>query len=1352
MNQFHIYQNNINGFYSKAQILEQNLSLIQPHVCMLQECFRSPRRNTEHHTRHLYNHYWSETGRTGVFCRRDLHSIPKFQSNNFNKFQDFGYESCWIQIFCPGQKKSIMFCSFYRNIKKVEISYEVKTQEDYKASNIMSFRLDEFEKEVKTAHSISEHIIICGDWNAHNPAWLDKNTDEIGHIVLEFIFKNNLHILNNLPFDTTFYKDGAESSVDISLCSSSLIEHCNDWRTDNDELDVHSDHLPITFNISSNFVSSIIKRQKIESWNLRSSKWEIFRKRLDETLKVWHSSLSTKDFQNPTDSLEYAVETWTQCIVETGKETIGVRTTWKGNKNWWDSSLHRQRKKVQKLKRNFRKFRTQENYYLYKEEAKSLKRNLRRAKQEHMVKCINSLHDGNIRQVFSQFRSLNENKITVIPTLIQHATQEEPQIVAESDFEKAELLVKWFAMPPQPPKKSEEEHYQEVEDDIYSFVEMQRDRELAEIPEIFEIHQSQITEEEVIAAIRHISPYKAQGPDWIHNLMLKNGGQSLIKSLVFLFNWSFSIGHFPRIWKKSNIVAIPKPERDHSLCKNYRPISLLSCVGKLLERIITMRLIWYLDEHQLLHYSQAGFQSWHNTSELLLRISESIHASFDKNAVTYAAMLDISAAYDSVWRDGLRYKMRKQFNLQGRLYWWIDSFLKDRVGQVVLNGLNSRLYKFETGVPQGSSISPLLFLLYINDLADVIIEPIQCGMFADDVALWTAIETNSENEMQLQLQLMQQSLDGISSWGVKWKMLLAPEKSQCITFKQKNKKKYPTLKLNLDQDQVEIPEAKEVKYLGLIMDSQLSYKQHINYVYGKASRKLGYLIFLCSYKGIRPSLAVYNLLYKTIIRPILEYACPFWNGAAESHKKKLERIQRLAMVKILGVMNSTAYDTVNIISQIPPLELRRKQEEIKLYHKCIRWSGKLRKHNLTLAYNLWRKNHPIYGNKRFSWMGKLSTLSRACIHAAELKIPEVKPDTQPHVNISPVNIVPIPHSRKSPFPRWSNPSPDEILSSLGNDCVILFVDGSTSPNPGISGAGLVIQDPSLDSWIELEYPIKGITTNIGCEIEGIRKALEYIIMNYKEKEHRVIILSDCKMVISAILNQTTLEGYNFQIAECQRILNDLGELDIPEIYWIKGHSGIPGNEKADEVAKRARRIAQTQQPELYQRPDKSTSFLNMHELNPFFTKEWNRHWINEGSDTINHQHPKSLIPNLIEAQIFEKIVLHRLETNERRIVCRLITGKVGLNKYLNSINRAPTPYCACGTEPETVEHYLMKCKRYSILRQCWYIKIKSIIPTLQDQILDLKRLLIGERTWPPDERVKAVKELVRFVISSQRNI
>ncbi|ETO08756.1 hypothetical protein RFI_28632 [Reticulomyxa filosa] len=1244
------------------------------------------------------------------------------------------------------QHKPLLFCSIYRNIQKYVVIADEEEEEEEKGKegnqlpfNANAFYLCEFKKELSAAKKISDHIIIGGDWNAHHPAWLDENVDEMGEAVLEFIISNNLHILNSYPYDCTYYKYNASSSIDVTLCSSSLVGLCNNWRTDEDEFDVHSDHLPITFNIFAQWAPQNIKRQKIVTWNLSSNNWEMFRQHLTRNLNVWKNSLINSQAEISSESpLDRAVKSWSDYVINAGQATIGQKTVWKGNKPWWSNKLYKLRKKVHQLKRNFRKNRTSENYERYKETARSLKRLLRCEKQMYITKSIESLHEGNTRQMFCQFRSLNSNKIAIIPSLIIPGKDEEKGSIAENDIDKANLL----AHCPPEPSNEDKEHYEYVEDEICSVVQMSREIELNEFFLLHEWYQSEITEEEVIEAIRHISAYKSQGPDNIHNLMLKNGGQSLIDSLVILFGWSYRIGYFPKEWKKSNIVAIPKPDRDPSICKNYRPISLLSCVGKLMERIITMRLMKYLNENQMLQQNQAGFQSWHNTSELLLRLSESIHASFDKNGVTYAAMLDISAAYDSVWRDGLRYKMRNEFNLRGRLYWWIDSFLSDRSGKVVLNGTNSSIYEFNTGVPQGSSLSPLLFLLYINDITQEIYEPIQCGMFADDVALWTSIYTSNVGEMTRQLQLLQNSLDGIASWASKWKLLLSSEKSQCITFRNKNKRKYTSMFLHLRDEK--IPETNKVKYLGLIMDTQLSYKEHINYVYGKAARKLGYLTFLCSYKGIRPSLSVYNLLYKTIIRPNLEYACAFWNGAPESHKKKLEKIQRIAMCRILGVMKSTAYDTVNILSQMPPLELRRQQEEVKLFQRCENHMQNFPNHNLSQAYQLWQSNHNFKPDEYFCWLGKLSTLSRACINIELAGLHGIKNTPQ----IKPLQSIPlkyptlIPHPTKSPFARWCEPSSSQILTSLDNDCVIIFTDASTIPNPGFGGVGLVVQDPSMSKWIELQIPIQGITTNIGCEIESIKIALEYVLKYYQDKEYRVVILNDCKFAVNAIMNRWDAEMYKTQVNTCQKLMLQMEPINIPEIYWIKGHSGIPGNEKADEVAKRARESAQKNQPELYQRPDKSASFLNADGLNPYFTLMWNRHWTNEGNEKGQHKHPKTFIRNLMEAQSFEKIVLHRLEVHERRIICRIITGKVGLNYYLHKINRADAPECKwCSNEVETVAHFLMKCPHYNDIRTEWYANIVSILPELDEKKFNLKKLVIGDKKWSSEKRIKIVKEL-----------
>ncbi|ETO08417.1 endonuclease/reverse transcriptase, partial [Reticulomyxa filosa] len=167
-------------------------------------------------------------------------------------------------------------------------------------------------KEIKEARKITNFIVIGGDWNAHHSAWFDKDIDDIGESLIDFIINNNLQILNSSPFDHTYEKDGKKSSIDITLCSESISRWCSNWRTDNDELDVHSDYLLITFNI-----------KKIETWNLRSDKWNSYRQILESKLDEWKKNLQLWN-QDDKQLLDCAVDSWTNCVVEPANKAMDI--------------------------------------------------------------------------------------------------------------------------------------------------------------------------------------------------------------------------------------------------------------------------------------------------------------------------------------------------------------------------------------------------------------------------------------------------------------------------------------------------------------------------------------------------------------------------------------------------------------------------------------------------------------------------------------------------------------------------------------------------------------------------------------------------------------------------------------------------------------------------------------------------------------------------------------------------------------------------------------------------------------------------------------------------------------------
>jgi hypothetical protein len=202
-----------------------------------------------------------------------------------------------------------------------------------------------------------------------------------------------------------------------------------------------------------------------------------------------------------------------------------------------------------------------------------------------------------------------------------------------------------------------------------------------------------------------------------------------------------------------------------------------------------------------------------------------------------------------------------------------------------------------------------------------------------------------------------------------------------------------------------------------------------------------------------------------------------------------------------------------------------------------------------------------------------------------------------------------------------------------------------------------------------------------------------------------------------------------------------------------GHSGIPGNERADQVARRARSQAELQQPGLYLRPDISAPFLNFNGLSPYFTELWNRHWINEGNEMEPHKIPKRYLPNLIECQSFEKTVLHNLDMHERQIVCRIITGKIGLNSFLFKIKCSSSQDCGwCDYEEETVEHFLMECPHYENFRQLWKQAVKALVPQVEFATENIRSLVVGEKWWKPATRIQVVKELSKFIAATGRRI
>ncbi|GFX36610.1 probable RNA-directed DNA polymerase from transposon X-element [Trichonephila clavipes] len=359
--------------------------------------------------------------------------------------------------------------------------------------------------------------------------------------------------------------------------------------------------------------------------------------------------------------------------------------------------------------------------------------------------------------------------------------------------------------------------------------------------------------------------------------MLKNFPIKLILILTILINKILKFNHFPDNWKEAIIFPINKPGKDPHLASSYRPISLLSTIGKLTESIILHRLKNFINENNILNPNQYGFTNKLSTLHPLLRLTENISEGFQKKKSTGAVFLDIQKAFDRVWINGLTFKLIT-FKIPHPLIHLIHSYLTNRSFRIRINETLSNEHSVSAGCPQGSLLGPLLFNLYINDIPDYSLTKI--NLYADDTAIhatYKKLETISF-ALNKHLLLLQNFYD-------KWKISINVEKSTAIIFTKKQSLPPPIIMYN-----TQIPWSQEAKYLGIIFDTHLTWKQHIYYVRDKFRKimfKLYPLIGRNSYLSIENKV----LLYTAVMRPILAYACPVWGYAAKTNINILDTLQ-----------------------------------------------------------------------------------------------------------------------------------------------------------------------------------------------------------------------------------------------------------------------------------------------------------------------------------------------------------------------------------------------------------------------------------------------------------------------------
>jgi hypothetical protein len=516
---------------------------------------------------------------------------------------------------------------------------------------------------------------------------------------------------------------------------------------------------------------------------------------------------------------------------------------------------------------------SKENKSYYNSLTKKLKLEIENFNNKKWLKVTNTQKNDLCKQLWKRINNLRGNKQKSHHIKLQ---VDDKEIVDEADVGEC------F-------KNKLETVYTEKENNKYNHkFKSEIEKELEEIRKEKVVFSEPIDLNELNDAIDQINTSSAPGEDRIHNIYFKNMPVKFKAHIVKLFNLSLEHSIIPNSWKNSSITMIGKKTQDPSNPDNYRPISLTSCFAKLLERIVSNRIYKFVESNNLLHESQSGFRKNRSTIDNLTLLTQKIVETLNRKKKLCAIFFDISKAFDKLWRAGIFYKLYKM-NISPILVKWVEAFLANRSFNVKVGDTKSSSGKVETGVPQGSVLGPLLFLIFINDIPKAqSLNRAYTSLFADD--LTTMFIYDKPGKIN---KIISRYLTELETWLNNWRLDMSASKCCYTIFANKVTK--PNVAPVLYD--THIPYNKHPVLLGVTFDEQLSFNKQIENIKTKAIKRMN-LIKILSSKHFKLKEKTLISIYKSLIRSIIEYNFFFTNTISLTNLNSLQVIQN-KVIKII---------------------------------------------------------------------------------------------------------------------------------------------------------------------------------------------------------------------------------------------------------------------------------------------------------------------------------------------------------------------------------------------------------------------------------------------------------------------
>lgn len=684
-----------------------------------------------------------------------------------------------------------------------------------------------------------------------------------------------------------------------------------------------------------------------------------------------------------------------------------------------------------------------------------------------------------------------------------------------------------------------------------------------------------ITLTEVRGAIQALRTKSAPGPDGVTNKMLRNLDDDSIEALTRYLNWCWERGEIPAQWKDAKIVMIPKPGKKLHL-ENLRPISLTSCMGKLLEHVVLNRLHALMDERGLFPHTMIGFRPGLSTQDVMLRLKHKILDGEGCSPLDTRAILglDLTKAFDSVKHEAIMESL-EGLGVGTRTYNYVRDFLSNRTARLVVGGVESDVIEIGSrGTPQGSVLSPFLFNAVMIGLPRILdsIEGLEHSLYADDITIWSS-GGGSDGEIQERLQ---RAADAVVEYAAPKGLRCSPQKSELLLYNPRRQtksameaaKRSPPIELWAEG--LRIPVVHSIRVLGLRIQANGHNMEAIKALEGSVHQTTRLISRIANrHRGMKEE-NLLRLVQAFVVSRVV-YVVPFLNMLT-SEKEKVDRLMRRAYKQALGIPITTSTETfaamglhnsvdelieAQRIAQAERLSRSRTGRHI-LASLGIRYESQFgEKHSLPIATRGVLKIPPLPAN-----MHPQRDVARRAARAAALKR-----QLEPNAGTTNVNRIYYVDAADYQITRRSPIRYGAMAAAVADHEGNLVASGSvwtTSPEVGEEVAialaiGAAVADGHLEDDTPVQLTLETATTSAPALSIGEKAVTARI--------DRVVIISDSKAAIRNFAKgRVSLEATKVLFSLSESTISRLNKNPIT-LLWAPAHSGLPGNERAHEAAR-----------------------------------------------------------------------------------------------------------------------------------------------------------------------------------------